>query len=146
MRFQVPQFIEVEDKIFGPLTLKQFIYLAGGGGIIVVLWNLLPKFFAVILSLPVAGIAIALTFFKINNRPFIMMLESFFKYTVGQKLYIWKKEEKQATPGARATANPQVALPHLSNSKLKDLSWSLDVTKSSGISNQDEKIVGEELR
>ena len=32
MRFQVPQFIEIESKIFGPLTFKQFIYLAGGGG------------------------------------------------------------------------------------------------------------------
>ena len=33
MRFQVPQFIEVEDKIFGPMTLKQFIYMAGGAGL-----------------------------------------------------------------------------------------------------------------
>ncbi|TSC80302.1 MAG: hypothetical protein G01um101429_152 [Parcubacteria group bacterium Gr01-1014_29] len=31
-QFQVPQFIEVEDKIFGPLTTKQFFYLLGGGG------------------------------------------------------------------------------------------------------------------
>lgn len=30
MQFQVPQFIEVEDKIFGPLTFKQFVYIAGG--------------------------------------------------------------------------------------------------------------------
>ncbi len=146
MRFQVPQFIEVEDKIFGPLTLKQFIYLAGGGGIVVVLWNVLPKFIAVIIALPVIGVSVALTFFKINNRPFIIMLESFFKYTVGQKLYIWKKEEREATPGERAKANPHVALPHLSNSKLKDLSWSLDVTKTSGIGEDNEKIVGEDLR
>src|SRR3989344_2665997 len=32
MEYQVPQFIEVEDKIIGPLTLKQFIYLAGEAG------------------------------------------------------------------------------------------------------------------
>jgi len=32
MRFEVPQFIEVEDKIFGPFTWKQFIYLMGGEG------------------------------------------------------------------------------------------------------------------
>jgi len=146
MRFQVPQFTDVEDKIFGPLTLKQFIYLAGGGGIVVVLWNLLPTFLAIILSLPVAGIAIALTFFKVNNRPFISMLESFFKYTVGQKLYVWKKEEKQAVPRARGVAAPQITLPHLSNSKLKDLAWSLDVTKSTGIENPEEKTTGEKLR
>ena len=33
MMFSVPQFIDVEDKIIGPLTLKQFIYLAGGAGL-----------------------------------------------------------------------------------------------------------------
>jgi len=33
MRFEVPQFIDVEDKLFGPLTFTQFVYLAGSGGI-----------------------------------------------------------------------------------------------------------------
>lgn len=146
MRFQVPQFIEVEDKIFGPLTLKQFIYLAGAVGIIIVLVKFLPTFLAIMIAVPVIGVALGLAFFKVNNRPFIITLESMFKFLVGQKLYIWKKEEKQATPGSREGATPQVALPHLSNSKLKDLSWSLDVTKSSGIDTEKEKVVGEDLR
>ncbi|MFM2424198.1 MAG: hypothetical protein RLZZ70_589, partial [Candidatus Parcubacteria bacterium] len=30
MQFEVPQFIEIEDKIFGPLTWKQFLYVGGG--------------------------------------------------------------------------------------------------------------------
>ena len=30
MQYQVPQFIEVEDKIFGPLTFKQLVYVVGG--------------------------------------------------------------------------------------------------------------------
>ncbi len=34
MRFEVPQFIDVEDKIFGPFTFKQFLYLAGGAGLL----------------------------------------------------------------------------------------------------------------
>ena len=36
MRFEVPQFVDIEDKIFGPLTFKQFIYIAGGAGVSVV--------------------------------------------------------------------------------------------------------------
>ena len=44
MRFEVPQFIEVEDKIFGPFTWKQFIYLAGGAGAAVTLYLMLPFF------------------------------------------------------------------------------------------------------
>jgi len=40
MQYQVPQFIEVEDRIIGPLTLKQFLYLAFAGAILFVLWFL----------------------------------------------------------------------------------------------------------
>ena len=71
MRFQVPQFIEIESKIFGPLTFKQFIYLAGGAGIIFLIYITLPFFIAVMLIVPVGAFAIALSFYKVNNRPFI---------------------------------------------------------------------------
>ena len=129
MRFQVPQFIEVEDKLFGPLTLKQFLYLAGGAGIIVVLWSLLPKFLAVLISIPVLFLSLALAFFKINNRPFIVTLESLFKFLLGERLYIWKKEDKAGIAEERKTANPSLFVPRLSDSKLKDLSWTLDVSQ-----------------
>ena len=43
MRFQVPQFIEVEDKIFGPLTLKQFLYTAGGAAVGFIIWSIFPR-------------------------------------------------------------------------------------------------------
>ena len=62
MEYQVPQFIEVEDKIIGPLTLKQFIYLAGAAGLVVVFFAYLPFIVAVLLSLPVAGLGAALAF------------------------------------------------------------------------------------
>jgi hypothetical protein len=39
MRYQVPQFIDVEDKVIGPLTIKQFIYLAGGAGMCFVIFH-----------------------------------------------------------------------------------------------------------
>lgn len=130
MRFQVPQFIEIEDKIFGPLTFKQFIYVAGGVGICVVLFTLLPRFFAILLALPVAIFAAALAFFKINDKPFIFMVEAFIKYTLGHKLYLWHKEEKQAVVGERKTSIEQVALPTLSGSKLKELTWSLDIKEN----------------
>ncbi len=57
MRYQVPQFIEIEDKIFGPLTLKQFIYLAGGGGLCLIFFSLLPLYIMVILSIPVIALS-----------------------------------------------------------------------------------------
>ncbi|MCH7756755.1 PrgI family protein, partial [Patescibacteria group bacterium] len=95
MQFQVPQFIDVEDKIFGPFTVKQFIYLAGAVGIIFVLNSFLPFFFAVIIGGPVIALGVALAFYKVNNRPFINIVEAVFKYILGNRLYIWKKEEKK---------------------------------------------------
>lgn len=128
MRFQVPQFIEVEDKLFGPFTFKQFVYLAGSAGVTVGAFSFLPTFLAVFISAPFLILGVCLAFYKVNNRPFIFILESFFKYITKEKLYVWKKEEKQATPGIYAqSVDPSVYVPKLSNSKLKDLSWSLDV-------------------
>ena len=96
MRFQVPQFIDVEDKIFGPLTLKQFIYLAGGGGLSFLVYIFVNNLFiALIPIMVIMGISAALGFYKFNRRfPLITMVEYAFKYYLGNKLYIWKKEDK----------------------------------------------------
>ena len=93
MRFQVPQFIEVEDKIFGPLTLKQFIYLAGAGGVVFVLWRVFPLFIAIIVAAPVIALAGALAFYKINRRPFVFVLESALRYVLSNRLYVWKSKD-----------------------------------------------------
>lgn len=134
MRFQVPQFIEVEDKIFGPLTFKQFIYIAGGGGVVVVLFTILPKFVAILVSLPIVAFAGALAFYKVNDKPFVRVVEAFFKYQLGSKLYIWRKEEKIITKKQetrdKGTEMPQVYVPKLSDSKLKELTWSLDIKEN----------------
>lgn len=128
MRFQVPQFIEVEDKIFGPFTFKQFVYLAGGAGIVVILFTVLPNFLAFILSVPVVVLVIALTFFQVNNKPFIFVLEAFIRYITSNKLYVWRKDEKAVIKKAQEGASySEVVVPKLSQSRLKDLSWNLEV-------------------
>lgn len=129
MRFQVPQFIEVEDKIFGPFTLKQFVYLAGGAGAVVACFSFLPKILALFISAPIALLSLALTFVKINNKPFIYVIEAFFKYYIGEKLYIWKKQEIRPDPKKQTSSAPQIFVPKLSDSKLKDLSWGITVRK-----------------
>jgi hypothetical protein len=133
MRFQVPQFIEVEDKIFGPLTFKQFIYIAGGVGFSVVIFIFLPTFLAIIIALPVILLAAALAFYKVNDKPFINVVEAFVKYTLTNKLYIWKKEQKKLEPNTKnlePSSREQVYVPKLSESKLKELTWSLDIKEN----------------
>ena len=137
MRFQVPQFIEVEDKVFGPLTVRQFIYLAGGGGLAYLIYAFLPFILAILLIPPVVILSLMLAFYKINDRPFIYTLESAVKFYIGGKLYIWKKAP--VTPTTTRTQNtPQMkdsvtlSAPVLSESKLKDLAWSLDIKRGNG--------------
>jgi hypothetical protein len=143
MRFQVPQFIEVEDKIFGSLTLKQFIYLAGGAGLSFVIYRILPSLIlSFIPILAVVAFSCSLAFIKVNNKPFIYTVEAAFKYFFSNKLYIWKKvnrpvqQEKKLTQEASGLAG--VMVPKISDSKLKDLTWSLDI-KESMYTNQNQK-------
>ena len=134
MRFQVPQFIEVEDKIFGPLTLKQFIYLLGGGGLSFIVYTLIGNLIvSIIVCLPIIGFALALAFYKINNKPFINVVESAFNYYIGSKLYIWKKVDKKIEAKnvvGQSASTSEFYVPKLSDSKLKDLTWSLDIKQS----------------
>jgi len=130
MQFQVPQFIDVEDKIFGPLTFKQFVYLAGGAGISFVFYVTLPLFIAFFLIVPVVIFSVALAFYKINKKPFLSVVESAFKYSLSNKLYTWKKQDEKVVKKEEETkAASKLYVPKLSDSKLKDLAWSLDVHK-----------------
>src|SRR3989344_2290291 len=131
MQFRVPQFIEVEDRIFGPLTWKQFIYVAGGVGFFVMLYVLLPLFFAIILGGPMVAFALALAFYKVNDRPFIDVVESAVGYSMKGKLYLWKKEPKKTEmKPEEKLAGIAPYVPKESENKLKDLAWELDIKES----------------
>lgn len=95
MRFEVPQFIEVEDRIIGPFTWKQFVYLAGGIGTLVVLYLTVPFMIFVVLGLPIGALAGSLAFHRVNNRPFSIFLEAIFNYITKSRLYIWRKDTVQ---------------------------------------------------
>lgn len=133
MRFQVPQFIDVEDKIFGPLTLKQFIYLVGGAGLAYITYALIGNLLiSIVFILPIIAFALALAFYKINNKPFIGVIEAAFNYFTGNKLYIWKKIDKVVERKGEVASEPANGfyIPKLSDSKLKDLTWGLDIKQS----------------
>ena len=137
MRFQVPQFIGIEDKVFGPFTVKQFVYMAGGAGICYVAYKFLPFLIAIIFIIPLGALALALAFVKVNNKPFIFTLEAAVKYFIGNKLYLWRKtEKKERGKDVRSSNNNATSLeasdfaPRLGESKLKEITWSLDINKN----------------
>lgn len=132
MQFKVPQFLDIEDKIFGPFTFKEFVYLAGGAGLCFVLYKLLGLIWGAIPILAVAALAIALARYRPNNKPFINMIEAGFIYFMQSKLYIWKRrknkinlEEKNKAANEKNLINRDTV--RLGGNKLRDLAWSLDV-------------------
>ncbi|HEY1037100.1 MAG TPA: PrgI family protein [Candidatus Paceibacterota bacterium] len=134
MKYQVPQFIEVEDKIFGPFTFRQFVYMVGALGICFIAYRMLPLLVAILVMIPAGGLGAALAFYRPNKRPFIEMVESAFNFMITSKLYIWKKEEKKVEPKTTEeiiqAAKSSIVVPRLSESKLKDLTWSLDINET----------------
>lgn len=135
MRYQVPQFIEVEDKIIGPLTFKQFAYVMGGAGVCFIIYKVVHPF---MLGLPfmliAGGISASFAFYKVNNRPLIDVLEAAFKYMLTKRLYIWQKvdklPEKTIADQMLGPSQSSILVPKISNSKLKDLAWSLDINET----------------
>jgi hypothetical protein len=132
MQFTVPQFIEQEDKIFGPFTFKQFLYMVGGAGGAYMWYALVPSPFSYPLILATGGLAGALAFYTHNDKPYILFLENAFYYLLRSKLYLWKHEASATTTQdeeAQLTMVGPSTLPTLSESKLKSLSWNLDINE-----------------
>lgn len=130
-QYQVPQFITIEDKVIGPLTLKQFGFLGAGAALIFVLNRLLvPLLFYPVAGL-IGGFAAALAFLKIQQQPFPTLIRRAFLFFIRPRLYLWKKEEAKQLPGAPADPAKKEAtiavIPKMSASKLSDLAWSLDI-------------------
>ncbi len=138
MQFKVPQFIDIEDKVFGPLTFKQFAYLAGGAGFGYLAFHFLPVILSIFIGPTIVGFALALAFMKYNDKPFIHVVESFIKYYSRSRLYLWHKVPATSPSGMAMNPPSRVAMVSdarqgratMSQSNLKTLSWSVDVIGS----------------
>ena len=131
MRYEIPQFIDVVDKLFGPLTFKQFIYLLGGGAICYICYNFLPLSVAVFFIVPIGALSAALAFYKLNTRPFIEVLQNFISYFFKPKSYLWKRiDQKQSSqPSAQPLpVNPRVLYEPINmDRRITDISKNLDL-------------------
>lgn len=99
MQFQVPQFIDVENKIVGPLSLRQFLYVAAAGGLSFLLFflDIFKLWSWVMLSAILVGIGAALAFGKYNGQPFPKIALRAFSFFVRPRLYLWRREIKETT-------------------------------------------------
>ena len=91
-QFIVPQFIEVEDKIFGPITTRQFLILLVAGLIIFVAYKYADfALFITTLAL-VGGLALIFSFVKINGQTFHYFVLNLVQSLRRPGLRIWRKD------------------------------------------------------
>ena len=134
MQFQVPQFTEIEDKVIGPFTLKQFLYLLAGGVIIFIFYKIFNLFITILLSLPVAAVVIALAFVKVNNQPFISMIKNFFGFLRKPDFYVWKKsitktQKEEESPLIIEKVPAGKKTKPISKEKLQEIGWKIEIEK-----------------
>lgn len=91
MQYKVPQNIDQEDKIFGPLTFIQFIYVLIGGAAILLLFTVVRNIIVfIILAIPIAAITAAFALIKVQDQPFSRFFLAFIVYAMQPKKRVWK--------------------------------------------------------
>lgn len=148
MQYAVPQFTDVEDKLIGPLTLKQFLFLFGVGLIVLFFYSLLKlSIFFWLFSVPVGLAGLGLAFGKFNGRPLYGYSGIFLNFVSRPQTRIFKREEpdvvikikKAVVPKGRASLSEAEREP--AESRLKKLAYLLDQKTQ-----EEEELVGHVAR
>ena len=90
-QFTVPQFIDVEDKIFGPVTTRQFIIMLAGGLLIFLSYRYADFFLFVFLLILIGGFTLILAFVKINGQSFHYFLLNLVQTVRRPSRRVWNK-------------------------------------------------------
>lgn len=131
MQFPVPKDIDLEDKIIGPMTLRQFLYVLVGCSFA---YGVLKKIggpegntqLAIMIALPIALFSIALAFVKVQERPLVDFMISLLTFFTRPRQRIWKRQD--SVQDFTLDKNSQVAEVEVVKKKIK-VSELTDLTK-----------------
>lgn len=92
-KYIVPQFIDNEDKILGPITVRQFLILLAAVVILFISYKLAPSTAVfIVIALFTCGIAGTFGFVKIHTQPFHLFFLNFLASRIRPQLRVWDKE------------------------------------------------------
>lgn len=98
MQYKVPQNVDIEDKVIGPLTIRQFIIILVAAGLLLILNQIfigpLRIFFFVSLII-IGGGGMALAFAKYGDQNAEVFLLSAWKTFINPRARVWRKEEEK---------------------------------------------------
>jgi hypothetical protein len=132
-QFTVPQFIDVEDKIIGPITARQFIIMLTGGIIMVIFYRLFDFTLFLLASVLTLGICVVFSFVKVNGRPFHLFILNIIQTLKRSKLRIWNQEAfklQEIPETADDIVKKTIVAPHkeFTRSRLNELSLIVDTS------------------
>jgi hypothetical protein len=131
-QFVVPQFIDVEDKIIGPLTVRQFIIMLVGGFMLFLEFKFADFGLFILEALVSAFLVVLFAFMKVNGMPFHFFLSNFISTLFRPKVRVWQKQtdlsDVAPVRGHASVTMPTVftAKPSLPPSRLQELSLMVD--------------------
>jgi len=131
-QFVVPQFIDVEDKIIGPITVRQFIILIASGGLVFLAYKYSDFTLFLVELLVIATFTIVFAFVKINGRPVHFFILNFFQTIKRPFLRVWDKtltKEELKLKMKHREEKPIVEIvkkPKVGSSRLAELSLIVD--------------------
>lgn len=141
MQYSVPQFIEIEDRVIGSLTVKQFLYLVAGGIFLLLAWQVADIELFVLLAIVTGAAVVPFAFIKVNGRPFQAYLSSFLKYVTRPKRMYWVKtksvkhialmDSKKRETIIQEGQTHQIGGKKFNRSKIRDLAHVLDTGQTS---------------
>lgn len=125
-QFVVPQFLDVEAKIIGPLTVRQFLTFLVGSGLIFIVFKLANFWAAAIEGILIFALTGVFAFLKINGRPFHYFLLNMVQTLRRPTMKVWNKEsgpnkikkEKEAAPPPIRPTKQRVTASRLSELSL----------------------------
>ena len=93
-QYKVPQNVETEDKILGPLTIKQFIYVIIAVAWGFIMWRLFSAALpiAVLLIAPVSGVFLALGLIQREGQSFENYFVAMVRFLFVPRQLLWLKE------------------------------------------------------
>ncbi|MEX1112312.1 MAG: PrgI family protein [Candidatus Andersenbacteria bacterium] len=94
MRFQVPQFTDVEDKVIGPFTLRQFFMYVGAAMVLIPVYIFSDLSLFITIALPVAGIAAAFAHLKVNGKSLFTVITNALGFFTSSQIYLWRRTAK----------------------------------------------------
>ena len=134
MQFKVPQNIDMQDKILGPLTMIQFVYAVVGFGSCYAIFMSMPKPFSYILIAPIALFVVCLDFIKVNERPFLDFFIAAIEYSASSKKRFWHQNTSSSLSvevyHVQQSNTPIVKHKNITHSQMDELAGKLDQNNS----------------